>query len=98
MLKIKLGSKFKTDLKTFKHDRSTFKNLDEVLKLLVNSQSLQEKYRDHVLSGKWNSARECYVKPDVLLIYRINKNTKEIELVTRISRVAASNFYLFVIN
>jgi mRNA interferase YafQ len=81
MLKIKPGSKFKTDLKKFKHDRSTLKTLDEVLNLLINSQTLPEKYRDHTLSGKWNPARECHIKPDVLLIYQIDKKEKELVLV-----------------
>ncbi|MCC5832695.1 MAG: type II toxin-antitoxin system YafQ family toxin [Chlamydiales bacterium] len=73
MLKIKPGSRFKSDLKRFKHDRSTLKILDEVLKLLVSGKVLPEKFRDHALSGKWNPARECHIKPDVQLIYRVEE-------------------------
>ncbi len=81
MLKIKPGSKFKTDLKKFKHDRSTLKTLDEVLKILANGEELPEKYRDHALSGKWNPARECHIKPDVLLVYQIDKKEKVLVLI-----------------
>ncbi|WP_250142837.1 MULTISPECIES: type II toxin-antitoxin system YafQ family toxin [Enterobacteriaceae] len=28
------------------------------------------RYRDHDLSGDWAGYRECYIKPDLLLIYR----------------------------
>jgi mRNA interferase YafQ len=81
MLKIKPGSKFKADLKKIKHDKSILKTVDEVLKLLTNGQVLPEKFRDHALSGKWNSSRECHVKPDVLLIYRIEKKEKVLVLI-----------------
>jgi mRNA interferase YafQ len=81
MLKVKPGSKFKTDLKKFKHDRSTLKTLDEVLRLLTNHQALPEKYRDHTLVGKWNPARECHIKPDVLLVYQIERKEKILILI-----------------
>ncbi|MCB1180766.1 MAG: type II toxin-antitoxin system YafQ family toxin [Chlamydiia bacterium] len=81
MLKIKPGSKFKTDLKKFKHDKSILKTLDEVLKILANGEELTEKYRDHALSGKWNPARECHIKPDVLLVYQIDKKEKVLVLI-----------------
>lgn len=81
MLRIKPGSKFKTDLKKFKNDGSTLKTLNEVLKNLTNGSALPEKYKDHALSGKWNPARECHVKPDVLLIYQVEKKENLLVLI-----------------
>ncbi len=76
MLKIKPGSGFKKDLKKFRHSKSTLSELDKVLKILVRKEELTAKYQDHTLSGTWNSSRECHVKPDVLLVYRIDKKSQ----------------------
>jgi len=32
---------------------------------------LEEKYRDHPLTGNWRGYRDCHIQPDWLLIYRI---------------------------
>lgn len=76
MLKIKPGSRFKKDLKKFKHSKSTLSELDKVLKTLVRKEELAVKYQDHTLSGAWNSSRECHIKPDVLLVYRVDKKAQ----------------------
>lgn len=49
--------------------------LDEVLMpvlvALVNDQALEPRHRDHELGGNWVGYRECHLKPDLLLIYRM---------------------------
>ena len=35
---------------------------------------LSEKYLDHPLAGYYKGTRECYIEPDWLLIYRIEKD------------------------
>ncbi len=65
-------NKFKKDLKKFSK-----KNVDLVkivVKRLANDKILEEKYRDHKLTGDWIGFRECHIKPDLLLIYRKNDN------------------------
>ena len=47
--------------------------------LLVSSQALPQKNRDHGLSGNWSSFRECHIEPDWLLIYKVNETQKLIE-------------------
>lgn len=69
MLNLFLTRRFKTDLKKFEHNKSVKKELDFVLKILLKKEKLHEKYKDHVLSGVYKGARECHIKPDVLLIY-----------------------------
>jgi len=54
--------------------------LINVLKLLVTDQVLDNKYRDHALTGNWQDHRDCHVKPDLVLIYR-KPNSKVIQLV-----------------
>jgi len=40
--------------------------------------SYKNKPYDHALKGEWNGWREFHVSGDLLLIYRINKQTLEL--------------------
>jgi mRNA interferase YafQ len=42
-----------------------------VLKALATDQPLEKRYHDHDLTGDWVGHRECHLKPDLLLIYRL---------------------------
>ena len=44
----------------------------EVLNSLVHKKALPEKYRDHALIGNWKGFRDCHVKPDLVLIYKLH--------------------------
>ena len=35
---------------------------------------MDRKHRDHALKGDFKGYRECHIKPDVLLIYKIEKD------------------------
>ena len=48
--------------------------LKEVLGKLVNNEKLDEKYCDHALKGKYLGFRDCHIKPDLVLIYKIEHN------------------------
>jgi len=74
MLKLTPTTKFKKDLKKFKHQKKIIQDLDAVIKLLIQQIPLEKKHVDHSLGGSWRGSRECYVNPDVLLIYRIDEN------------------------
>ena len=50
----------------------------EVMYKLLNDEELEEKYRDHNLKGKFDGYRECHIKPDLLLVYRIKDDTLEL--------------------
>ena len=47
--------------------------LRAVLDKLCAEQPLEERHRDHALSGSYVGFRECHVRPDWLLIYAIDK-------------------------
>ncbi len=72
MREIEQTSQFKKDFKklskTGKHDLGEFLN---VLEFLVNDIALPEKYHDHPLSGRWKDHRDCYIRPDWILIYKL---------------------------
>lgn len=42
-----------------------------MLKLLIADKPVPAKYRDHSLSGDWTDHRDCHIKPDLVLIYRL---------------------------
>lgn len=74
MLDRKFSTRFKKDLKKFQHKKEVIQEFNEVLKLLLQGVKLPGKFKDHELSGNYVNYRECHVKPDVLLVYRIENN------------------------
>ena len=55
--------------------------LKTVISILANGNILEEQYKDHKLIGNYLGCRECHVKPDLLLIYKIDNNILELALV-----------------
>ncbi len=45
--------------------------LSQLTELLAANRPLAEKHRDHALGGNWKGYRECHIKPDLLLIYKL---------------------------
>jgi len=78
MYEIFRTSSFKKDYK--KLSTVDKKLLKEVITLLANGETLAEEYNDHKLIGNYLGCRECHLKPDLLLIYRINDNILELAL------------------
>ena len=68
---IRFTSQFKKDVKLAKKQGKNLEKLFGVVECLANGQSLEDKYRDHDLSGNYKGCRECHVEPDWLLIYEV---------------------------
>ncbi|MBR5914470.1 MAG: type II toxin-antitoxin system YafQ family toxin [Selenomonadaceae bacterium] len=71
---IKFTNQFKKDLKLAEKQNKNLDKLYDVIEQLADGKSLDEKYRDHSLNGKYANARECHIEPDWLLIYEICEN------------------------
>lgn len=71
MLKPEYSTRFKRDVKRYQYRQNVIDELGDVLQLLLEEKKLPEKYVDHPLKGNYVGHRECHIKPDVLLIYRI---------------------------
>lgn len=69
---IVMSTKYKKDIKAYKHNKVINTELRNVLDLLMNNQTLPEKYRDHDLHGNYSGCRDCHIKPNVILIYEIH--------------------------
>lgn len=61
---------FKTDKKRIQRSgRHDWEKMRAVVKALMNDRPLDERLRDHPLTGDYAGVRECQVEPDWLLIY-----------------------------
>jgi len=72
---LKYSSRFKKDLKSYKHDKSVLDDLEEVLDILLQGNEIPVKNKNHRLSGEFKDCFECHIRPDVILIYKRSENT-----------------------
>ncbi|MBQ1916988.1 MAG: type II toxin-antitoxin system YafQ family toxin [Lachnospiraceae bacterium] len=72
MLDLIMTSQFKKDLKRIRKRGMDLSLLRNVLQTLREEKLLEEKYRDHALTGDYAGFRECHIQPDWLLIYAIS--------------------------
>ncbi len=80
MLDIVPSKRFKKDLKLVKKRGLKIDNLRNVINTLAAEEKLDEKYRDHALTGDYRGFRECHVEPDWLLVYRVDQDELELFL------------------
>jgi mRNA interferase YafQ len=71
MRTVRYSSRFKKDLKRVKRRGIDVNILQIVIKKLAHDETLDAKYHDHALIGNYADTRECHLKPDWLLIYRL---------------------------
>ncbi|WP_120921630.1 type II toxin-antitoxin system YafQ family toxin [Helicobacter pylori] len=76
MLEIELKKKFTKDLKKhiFLNQKIELEVFDLVVENLRNQIPLDKRFKDHALSGTYKGCRECHIKPDVSLVYRVKNN------------------------
>lgn len=63
------AKQFKKDYKLAISRGKTMKKLLDVMEMLLQEKPLEQKYRDHNLTGNYVGCRECHIEPDWLLIY-----------------------------
>ena len=73
MRTIERTGQFKRDYKREakgQHKATLDADLQAVIQALGSDQALEQRLRDHALSGNWKDHRDCHVKPDLVLIYQ----------------------------
>ncbi len=74
MRTIKYTTQFKKDYKreTKGPHRTTLSGeFIAIINDLANDVPLAPRQRDHALTGDWKDHRDCHIKPDLVLIYRM---------------------------
>ncbi|WP_031274763.1 type II toxin-antitoxin system mRNA interferase toxin, RelE/StbE family [Pelistega indica] len=71
MRALQTSKHFDKDLKKF----GLCTELVEILSHLLNGTAVPEKYKDHPLKGQFKDFRDCHVKPDLVLIYKVEGDT-----------------------
>ena len=61
--------------------------LEEVLNFLVQEKELPVRYRDHQLTDfkHFQGVRECHIQPDLLLVYKVDKDELILNLLRTVS-------------
>jgi mRNA interferase YafQ len=75
MLTLKTTNRFDKELIQAVKSGKDITKIREVIKKLVKGETLEKKYKDHKLKGKFKNRRECHIEPDWLLIYKIEGDT-----------------------
>ena len=70
--------RFEKDVKLMQKRNANIETLKNIISKLLAGEPLEDKHRPHKLSGNYAGLWECHVKPDWLLIYRIDDDLKEI--------------------
>ncbi len=73
MYKIEVTNRFKQNLKKLQKSGFNMKILNDVIDMLANGKILPEKYRNHPLKGKYKGYYDCHILPDLVLVYKIEK-------------------------
>ena len=74
MRTIEWTGQFKRDYKREskgQHRATLDTHLLPVVGSLAKDEALEPRHRDHALTGEWKDHRDCHIKPDLVLIYRL---------------------------
>lgn len=82
---VKLTSQFRRDYKLAMKRGLEIELLDKTIVCLAEGAPMPEGNRDHALTGSWSGYRECHIRPDWLLIYRIEND----ELILTLTRTGS---------
>lgn len=82
MYRIVPSKQFKKDFKrAARSGRFDLPLFNEIVNFLAKGEPLDKKHKDHDLQGSMQDFRECHVKPDLLLVYKIYQGQLILELV-----------------
>ena len=81
MLKLSYTNQYLKDLELMKRRKLPKSELDEVIKLLIEQKPLLPKHKDHPLKGNFVGYRECHIRPNWLLVYKIDEQVLTLLLV-----------------
>lgn len=79
MLALEYSTQFKKDFKRIaKMPIPDILEVGGIISMLQKGEKLPPKNVDHSLAGNWFGFRDCHIKPDLVLIYRVTGNTLQL--------------------
>jgi len=79
MLSVVYRNKFRKNLEQMIRRGKDPEKIKLLIIALVNALPLEQKQKDHALTGNFKRFRECHIEPDWLLIYRIEADILYLE-------------------
>ena len=80
MFEVVLSNRFRKDLKLAAKRGLRLDELNAIVEQLAAGQTLPERNRAHALTGDYIGFRECHIRPDWLLVYRVDGDALELFL------------------
>ena len=80
MFEVVLSNRFRKDLKLAAKRGLRLDELNAIVEQLAAGQTLPERNRDHALTGDYIGFRECHIRTDWLLVYRVDGDALELFL------------------
>lgn len=80
-LKLRYSNRFKKGLRLAVKRGLDISLLEGIIEKLVERVPLEEKYKDHALTGNYKGYRECHIQPDWLLIYLVEDDILTLTLI-----------------
>ncbi|PYE90555.1 type II toxin-antitoxin system YafQ family toxin [Phyllobacterium leguminum] len=74
MRKIERTTAFKRDFKRIAsgpHRKLLNTDVRKIIEALATDTPLEPRHRDHALTSNWKDYRDCHIRPDLVLIYRL---------------------------
>jgi len=69
MYQLKITTKFKKDFKLCEKRGYDLDIFDQVLDTIIKPETLNPKFKQHILKGNYANHWECHLKPDWLLVW-----------------------------
>ena len=81
MYEVRFTATFKKSYQLMKKRGYDLAQLDAVIDRLRQGKKLEERHRDHALTGNFAGFRECHVRPDWLLVYLVEQDILTLTMV-----------------
>lgn len=78
MLTPNYASRFKKDLKLAEKRGLDMREIYKIMIKLEKEEPLPPKNKEHLLQGDYAGFTECHIEPDWLLVYKIDKENKDV--------------------
>lgn len=78
---VKPTTQFKKDYKLAMKRGLEIDMLEDIIAALATGEPLPARNKDHPLTGGWIGYRECHIRPDWLLIYRMEEDVLVLTLI-----------------